>query len=380
MHVVVFPGWYPNRHDHYSGDFIQRHMHAIALYCKVTVVIPVKDTAIKKAEVVVKTKNNLTEIYHYYPSVGGRRLAVAVSFLKYNYYAVKHLVAAHKAQKVSLVHLYVLQKNYLLGWLSKLLTNNFYVVSEQSTAYVDGQYEHFSIARKYLTRKVFAHARSYHAVSEFLLNNIRKKLHMPGEGVVIGNVVDADAFTFNPKQNHVTQFVHVSNMTHQKNIDGMLQALALLKTRTQNFNLQLVGPANDVVLALIASLQLQQNVTVCNERPYTEVATIMKQSDAFIFFTRFETFGCVIIEANACGLPVVVSDLPVTRELITDHENGLFVQNENVNDLADKLLYFIDNKTGFNGHAISLQTRERFNYNTVGKQFIEWYGTVLNKQ
>jgi hypothetical protein len=69
MHILVFPGWYPSKIDKLSGDFIQRHMHAMAQTCKVSVVFAVKDHSIKKSDIVIIKKGALTEIYYYYPSL-----------------------------------------------------------------------------------------------------------------------------------------------------------------------------------------------------------------------------------------------------------------------------------------------------------------------
>jgi hypothetical protein len=115
MHIVVFPGWYPSKVDKLSGDFIQRHMHAVAANCRVSVVFPVKDNSISKKEMVTIKGDNLTEIYYYYPSPGSIKwLDHLLSFILYNYYCLKTFKALNKDEKVDLVQLYVLQKNHLL--------------------------------------------------------------------------------------------------------------------------------------------------------------------------------------------------------------------------------------------------------------------------
>jgi glycosyltransferase involved in cell wall biosynthesis len=109
------------------------------------------------------------------------------------------------------------------------------------------------------------------------------------------------------------------------------------------------------------------------------VAEVMKQSDVFVFFTRFETFGCVIIEANACGVPVIVTSLEVTKELIHDGFNGVLVENENVAELSVKILECIKEVAHFDLEKISAYTVEKFNFETVSRQFAGWYDTVLRK-
>ena len=98
-----------------------------------------------------------------------------------------------------------------------------------------------------------------------------------------------------------------------------------------------------------------------------------------IFFTRYETFGCVIIEANACGLPVIVSDLNVTRENVEENVNGMFVSSEDEDDLSKKVLWYMDNKNTFNKKEIAFYARNKFNYEKISDQFNELYNDVLKR-
>jgi glycosyltransferase involved in cell wall biosynthesis len=379
MHIVVFPGWYPSKVDILSGDFIQRHMQAIAKNCHVTVVFPVKDGSISKTKEVIVENGNLSERYYYYPSLSSIKwLDNLLSFLTYHYLCIRSAKTINQNRKVDIAHLYVLQKNHLLGPFLKRFFKIPYVVSEQSTLYVDGRFEHLKKIQKSLWRFAFKKASSFHAVSKFLLNSLKEKIGIDSEGIVIPNVVDADLFYYNNDLgNDKVAFVHVSNLVHQKNVEGMLQAFSVAKKVNGNFILNLVGPMPSSVKELITELGLEKHVAVWNERNYREVATIMQQSDVFVFFTRYETFGCVIIEANACGLPLIVSDLPVTRELVTENFNGIFVKSENVKELSEKILYMIEQPGKFDPIAISLQTRKKFNYEKIGKQFVDWYNSIL---
>jgi glycosyltransferase involved in cell wall biosynthesis len=382
MHIVVFPGWYPNRNDELSGDFIQRHMHAIAQFCDVSVVIPIKDEKIKNQEKIKVEKGRLTEIYYYYPSFSSLKwLDSFLSFIRYNYLCIKEMKALHAVQKIDLVHVYVLQKNHLVGRLLNRLYKIPYVISEQSTLYIDGQFDTLKAMQKKLFQAAFQSSASFHAVSKYLLKNIQSKLKLNKDGVVIPNVVDASHFYCNHHfaSNAVT-FVHVSNMVYQKNVEGMLQAFAEVKKVNGNFVLNLVGPLPGTIRSLISELQLEKEVVIWNQRSYKEVAEIMQQSDVFVFFSRYETFGCVIVEANACGLPLIVTDLEVTRELVNESFNGVFVVNEDVKSLADKILFMISNLHSFDPLAISLQCRNRFNYERVGQQFLHWYNSVLSRK
>ncbi len=378
---MVFPGWYPNRMDKLSGDFIQRHIHAVSLHCRVSVIVAAKDNSITRQDIVTVKNGNLTEQFYYYPSLSSIKwLDNLLSFIRYNYICFTAARQLFKAEKPTIVHLYVLQKNHLLGLLLQFLYKVPYVISEQSTLYIDGRFDKMNQLQKSVYSFVFKRSASFHVVSKFLHSNLKSKLHLVKEGIIIPNVVNTSLFYFNRKMdNSVITFVHVSNMSPQKNVEGMLQAFAEVKKVNTNFYVHLVGPLPQSISSLIIELGLSKHIQTWNERSYKEVAEIMQQSDVFVFFTRYETFGCVIIEANACGLPLLISDLEVTRELITDQFNGVFAESGNVKDLTLKILFMMNNLKKFNPPAISLQASNRFNYERIGRQFFDWYTFILKQ-
>jgi glycosyltransferase involved in cell wall biosynthesis len=66
----------------------------------------------------------------------------------------------------------------------------------------------------------------------------------------------------------------------------------------------------------------------------TELATAYASADVFVFPSTTDTFGNVILEAQACGLPVVVSDSGGPKELVENKANGLITKSHDVEDFA----------------------------------------------
>ena len=105
----------------------------------------------------------------------------------------------------------------------------------------------------------------------------------------------------------------------------------------------------------------------------------MQQADALVLYSRFETFGCVLIEANACGIPVLVSDIEVFHELVENQVNGVFVRGDDPRALADAMLSLILKQDSFNSAQIALAVSEKYNFKNVGKQFAACYNSVSGK-
>ena len=76
----------------------------------------------------------------------------------------------------------------------------------------------------------------------------------------------------------------------------------------------------------------------------TELATAYASADIFVFPSTTDTFGNVILEAQASGLPVVVSDSGGPKELVADKVNGLITRSHDVEDFTAAIRTLVTNQ------------------------------------
>src|SRR5690606_1489381 len=114
-----------------------------------------------------------------------------------------------------------------------------------------------------------------------------------------------------------------------------------------------------------------------SEKPQADLIPFINQADAMILYSWYETFGCVVIEANGCGVPVIASNIPVLHEIINEEFNGLFAPPGNPSSLASILKKFISTRHHFKRQEISNFTDQLYNYPKIGKQFDSWYRNHL---
>jgi glycosyltransferase involved in cell wall biosynthesis len=384
MKVMWLASWYPSKLFPFDGDFIQRHARAAALFCDIEVIHVIKDKdAVFTNDVkeIISCTNRLTEkIIYYKPlqtSIG--IIDRILSTLKYKQVyrnAVKKYIANNG--KPGFVHLHIAMKAGLTALWIKRKYNIPYILSEQWGGYLDNakpNIKDYNFIYQHYWSTIIRNAMAGTFVSEVLKKQLVLRYNIKNT-VVIPNVVDADTFFPVQKQpaDHL-HLIHISTMVYQKNTEGILEALRMLKNDCL-FTMHLYGTINPALEKLIQELELQNHVFVKGEVSHDLLSKAIQQTDALVLYSRYETFGCVLIEANACGIPVIVSELEVFHEIVEEGVNGIFAPGEDPAALAEKLKEFVRNKNKFDKNAIAVAAAQKYNYKKIGQQFFELYNRV----
>ncbi len=379
--VVWLASWYPNRYDELTGDFIQRHAQACSLYTPVHV-IHVKKCSYgtpQTSNTTSGTYPNLTETIIYYKFIKLGGIERIFSYL-YSLWLYHRQVKQHIRQngKPSFLHVHVMLRCGLVALYYKWLYGIPFIVTEHNSAYMPGaeKYAKGITWFNYLPLKLItAQASTVICVSNALAQAIQKKFRVR-KILVIPNVVNTAVF-YPPTSSlslPICTFLHISALTPQKNPEQMLQAFAQLKHNYHcPFNVWIVGPEAPVLKQLAITLNLQDNITWLPETTQQTLAGYMQQASALVLYSRYETFGCVNIEAMACSLPVVASDLPVFREYLQQGITAWFVQPDSPEALAAVLHEVATHQQNINKKNIA-EEAQAFSYAVIGKKIADQYG------
>ncbi len=130
--------------------------------------------------------------------------------------------------------------------------------------------------------------------------------------------------------------VAIARYSHEKGIDLLLQAWA--KVKDKDWRLDVYGDGDTTVYErMIDELSIDRSRCQLHGRT-NNVEQEYCNSSIFVLSSRFEGFGMVIVEAMACGLPVVAFDCPWgPGSILRDGEDGLLANNGDTVDLAHKL-------------------------------------------
>jgi 1,2-diacylglycerol 3-alpha-glucosyltransferase len=134
--------------------------------------------------------------------------------------------------------------------------------------------------------------------------------------------------------------VHVGRIAHEKNIDFLLRALVHIARRMPDVLLIIAGegPALKHLRRLAAELGMQNNVLFVGYLSRDKgLLDCYCAGDAFVFASRTETQGLVLLEAMALGVPVVSTAVMGTRDILAPGK-GAMVAHEDEEDFAAKAL------------------------------------------
>lgn len=384
MRILWLVSWYPNKTEPFAGDFIKRHAEAVSLFHRVDVIHVVRDARgvlTRYSHIEETGRDRLTEKLIYYFS---RPLPFAGRFLSHIKYKriFKNCIREYVAEKgkPDIIHVHVGMKAGRLAVWAKKKLGVPYVVTEHWSGFVPNADRKFSDLPGWMRvgwRKVMREASAISAVSACLATCLRDTFKLARPVTIIANVVNTGIFSRREEPGNGSTFIHVSALNYQKNAEDILRAFAMVRDKGMSFSLILVGPEQAGIRQLVNGLGLADHVTLYPEMPQPELADLVRRSDAMILYSRFETFGCVIIEANATGVPVLVSDLPVFHEIVEEGVNGVFVKGESPDSLAQSISDFLNGKYDFNPSLISRVANKKFGYEVVGRQFAEWYQSIL---
>jgi len=388
IRVLWLTSWYPNRLDKMNGDFIQRHARAVSLFCKVDVIHfePDKENILQqKLEVSVIKNENLSETIGLYKLYNGEIFfAKLLSLIRYTT-LFKKLVHEYILENglPQIVHVHVPMKAGIIAWWLKRKYNIPYVVTEHWAIYNDKAADAFykrSWLFKYYTKKILRNASAFLPVS-YDLGKAVKQIVCKIDYTVVPNVADTALFNdsgISFEKAHF-RFVHVSTMKPQKNPEGIIRAFGAFYKQFPSTELLMVGEHSALLEQLAASTGLPKTkISFTGLVSYDAVASILKESDALLMFSRFENMPCVIIEALCCGLPVISTNVGGIKEIIDD-TNGLLVESEDETALLNAMISLYKQYGNYNRRDISVKAQKEFNYYTIGEMIAKIYNRVLNK-
>ncbi|GAW94017.1 glycosyltransferase [Calderihabitans maritimus] len=379
LKILFLPSWYPSARNSVAGIFVRDHAKAVNLY---------NDVVVLYSEGVTPLRRKLYEIAeNNEEGIRTLRIRYRKSLIPKTSYFIYLFVIFRAFRKLlrdgfkpDVIHAHV----YSAGVPAILLGKRYNIPVVIS--------EHFSgFARKSLgclektkAKFVFENADLVCPVS------IDLKKHIKNYGIrarfrVVPNTVDMSIFsvaesarTKRDKEDLRKRMLVVALLDSKKGVPYLLEAIAQLRVERDDFILDIVGdgPNRKEYEELANSLGLADIVYFHGTKKKEEVAEFMKQCDFFVLPSLYETFGVVLIEALACGKPVVTTNVGGPNEIVTS-EVGKLVPPGNSKSLAKAIDYMLDHYQKYHPEKITRYARNRYSYEAIGREWDNVYRNVL---
>ncbi|GAB3877761.1 glycosyltransferase family 4 protein [Hymenobacter segetis] len=411
MHL---PKWYPNRYDDQDGDFVARHVAAIAAHGGAEVAVLFAAVARGPLPGLIEAEEDFSGPWptlRYYYRAAPTGLGLVDKPLKLLLYfwcllrGYRRLRRHWDGQRPDLVHVHVLLRTGLFAWALRAVRGIPFIVTEHWTLYLPERAGGISWLRRVLTWAVVRRAAAMHTVSDGLRRAMAALGFVNPRSVVIANVVDTELFhpekpakikatdvSFVASEAAVTgkaafppTLLHVSAFHDQvKNISGVLRVVARLRAARPGLKLRIAGygPDEQLLRAYATELNLLADgtVTFLGKLPHEAVAAEMARATALVSFSRAETFGCVLLEARASGCPVVATRTGGVPELFQpENAFGLLVNPDDEIALENALKQLIGGEIHFDSTQLRADATARCAPAAVGQAFGELYRKVLNE-
>jgi glycosyltransferase involved in cell wall biosynthesis len=216
--------------------------------------------------------------------------------------------------------------------------------------------------------------------------------HYPREGVVIPGVIDALYFqeaslrsskSEEGKDKSKTEILTVARLHPYKGLVTLIDAMALLRARGVNAHLRVIGRGQQehILRTLISERRLSQAITLDTRPiPNHEMPQEYLSADVYVQPSLREPFGSAVVEAMACGLPVVASATGGLADTVSDGETGYLVPPDQPGAFADRIQALATNSDTaiLMGEAGRSRAVNNFDYRTVARTYQRKIEAILH--
>ncbi len=296
----------------------------------------------------------------------------------------------HRNHSFDIMHCYLILPAGMIGSFVAPITGIPFVLTIQGADV--SKYERIRFLHQ-LVKRALKKANIITVLSTFLQRQAEEQ-GVPAEKIrVIPNGIDVRQFRTDGKtnintRNEITpvQFIAVCTLRRVKRVDILIQSFHRA-THASMRSMKLVivgdGPEREHLMALCEALEIEANVEFTGALPYSQVAARMKTADVFVLSSEFEGMANVVVEAIACGLPVITTDCGGPADFITHCVNGLVVPVSDIPAMADAIRCMAEDdalRQTLTAYSQTQFQHDTYDWSNIANRYVTVYEQIMEQK
>ena len=218
-------------------------------------------------------------------------------------------------------------------------------------------------------------------VSELTYDNMIQNSN-PSNACIIPNGVNIKDIVYIDPSDTYCDVLYAGRLIPEKHVDLLIDAIDIVRKKHPYVKCFIVGegPAEDALRKQVSDLNLENNVFFKGfYEDQRDLYRTLKSSSLFVLPSLREGFGIVVIEANACGVPVVTVNAPMnaSKDLVV-HQNG-WVINDNCENLAKIINQCISEGIPHQMRNKCREFAKKYDWNHITSLTENYYYDIVNK-
>lgn len=196
--------------------------------------------------------------------------------------------------------------------------------------------------------------------SEGHREQFREEFQIPRDAVVIG---------------------HLGRLAPEKNLIFLARAISEAMKDIHNSKFLIVGegPSEKEIIRIFQKQGISDRLIMAGKQTGNNLRDAYHAMDLFVFASKSETQGIVLIEAMAAGLPVIAIDASGTREVISNSENGILLSSDVSEQLFSETVRdtILDHEKISKWRSAAIKTAQKFDRKSCAERLYRFYQTVI---
>ena len=181
-----------------------------------------------------------------------------------------------------------------------------------------------------------------------------------------------------PKENDKRfekQIIFVGRLSKEKGIETIIEFSKKLPIDV-NFLIVGSGPESEKIKKLS---ETQKNVHYLGYQNHENSIKLIRGSDILIQPSIHEGISTTILEAMACKIPIIASNVGGNKELLLDNQNGFLINPESSDEIIEKITVILDDKTLAQKFGEkSSELIQNYEWSKIGQKYLELYKSLLD--